>query len=58
MVNRRRCTDLSRTVCGRKRKVTLSRWEGGVAVDNTCSVTEANKEAMTMTPSEPDRSCV
>lgn len=42
MVNRHRCTDLSRRVCGGKTKVTLSRQEGGDAVNNTCCVTEAS----------------
>lgn len=42
MVNRHRCTDLSRTVCGGKRKVTLSRREGGDSVNDTCCITEAS----------------
>lgn len=42
MVNRHRCRDLSRTVCGGKRKVTLSQREGGDAVNNMGCVTEAS----------------
>ena len=41
LVNRHRCTELSRTESGRKRKVTLSQWEGSGKVNNTCCVTKA-----------------
>lgn len=41
LVNRHRCTELSRTESGRKRKVTLSQWEGSDKVNNTCCVTKA-----------------
>ncbi len=41
LVNRHRCTELSRTESGRKRKVTLSQWEGSNKVNNTCCVTKA-----------------
>lgn len=55
LVNRHRCTDLSRTVCGRKRKVTLSRREGGDKVNNTCCVTEVSgRSQMTMILPGPD----
>ncbi len=39
LVNRHRCTELSRTESGRKRKVTLSQWEGSDKVNNTCCKT-------------------
>lgn len=41
LVNRHRCTELSRTESGRKRKVTLSQWEGSGKVNNTCCMTKA-----------------
>lgn len=41
LVNRHRCTELSRTESGRKRKVTLSQWEGTDKVNNTCCMTKA-----------------
>lgn len=52
LVNRHRCTDLSRTVCGRKGKVTLSQREGGDKVNNTCCVTEVSGNK------EPNANCV
>lgn len=44
LVNRHRCTELSRTESGRKRKVTLSQWEGSGKVNNTCCVTKATEK--------------